>query len=199
MTTLAGLTLAISTASPALSLALFDGGTLTAHDHRIIGRGHAEALMPAIAALLGRQRPARILVDIGPGSFTGIRIGIAAARALGVAWGVPVMGFSGTGLVAAAAFAAAPDLAQVAAVIDAGRGQRFVEIIARDFSGGHIATVATDALASDVPLAGDVPEPLPAMWRGPPDCRHAGLLPEAARSLAPAARYVRPPDAILPL
>lgn len=194
------MTLAISTASPALSLALFEDDRLVAHDHRIIGRGHAEALVPAIAALLGARRPALVLVDIGPGSFTGIRIGIAAARALGVAWGVPVSGFSGTSLVAAAAFAANPGLKEVAAVIDAGRGQRFVETLARDFSGGDIATLATTALGGgDVPLAGDVPEDVAAVWRGQPDCRHAALLPPAARSLSPAARYVRPPDAILPL
>ncbi|MBC7519840.1 MAG: tRNA (adenosine(37)-N6)-threonylcarbamoyltransferase complex dimerization subunit type 1 TsaB, partial [Sandarakinorhabdus sp.] len=50
---MSGLTLALSTASPALSLALFDGDALLAVDHRIIGRGHAEALMPAIAAMMG--------------------------------------------------------------------------------------------------------------------------------------------------
>jgi tRNA threonylcarbamoyl adenosine modification protein YeaZ len=198
------LTLAISTASPALSLALFEGDRVIAHDHRVIGRGHAEALVPAIAALLGYRQPALVpklvLVDIGPGSFTGIRIGIAAARALGVAWGVPVRGFSGTSLVAAAAFAADPALTQVAAVIDAGRGQRFVEVLARDFSGGTIATVATDALAAEsLALAGDAPDDIPTLWRGQPDCRFAALVPDAFRSLPPTARYVRPPDAILPL
>lgn len=194
------LTLAISTASPALSLALLDGDRVIAHDHRLIGRGHAEALVPAIAALLGDRRPALVLVDIGPGSFTGIRIGIAAARALGVAWGVPVQGFSGTSLVAAAAFTADPALPRVAAVIDAGRGQSFVEILERDLAGGAIATVATGALdPGPPPLAGDVPEGIAAVWRGQPDCRHAASLPPAARGLAPAARYVRPPDAILPL
>ena len=89
-----GLTLGLSTASPALSLALFEGDVLVAHDHRIIGRGHAEALLPGIVALLGGRRPDAIVVDMGPGSFTGIRIGIAAARALGLAWGVPVHGLS---------------------------------------------------------------------------------------------------------
>jgi tRNA threonylcarbamoyl adenosine modification protein YeaZ len=194
------LTLAISTASPALSLALLTGDQLVAHDHRVIGRGHAEALVPAIAALMDDRRADFVLVDIGPGSFTGIRIGIAAARALGVAWGVPVHGFSGTSLVAAAAFTAAPALSEVDAVIDAGRGQRFVERRARDFSGGHIATVATAELAAGaVPLAGDVPDDVAAVWRGPPDCRFVAQLPEAFRQLPPTARYVRPPDAILPL
>jgi tRNA threonylcarbamoyl adenosine modification protein YeaZ len=200
VTTLAGRTLAISTASPALSLALFDGDTLSAHDHRIIGRGHAEALMPAIAALMGTTRVDAILVDTGPGSFTGIRIGIAAARALGVAWRVPVNGFSGTSLVAAAAFAAAPALASVTAVIDAGRGQSFCQRISAAFDAGDVETVATETLgADDAVLAGDVPVSRAAAWRGMPDCAFALALPIAARSGDAAAHYVRPPDAILPL
>jgi tRNA threonylcarbamoyl adenosine modification protein YeaZ len=193
-------TLALSTASPALSLALFEGDTLRRHAHDIIGRGHAEAVVPGIAALLAGDRADAILVDIGPGSFTGIRIGIAAARALGVAWGVPVRGFSGASLIAAAAFVANPAQLAVTAVIDAGRGQRFCQRIGRDFAGGEVQTLATDALGeAESPLAGDVPEALPAIVRGLPDCRFAMQLPSAARSLPPAAHYVRPPDAILPL
>ena len=75
--------LALSTSSPALSIALFDGRKVLARHHQLIGRGHAEALVPAIAALLTGRRAEAIIVDIGPGSYTGIRIGIAAARALG--------------------------------------------------------------------------------------------------------------------
>jgi len=141
-----------------------------------------------------------ILVDIGPGSFTGMRIGIAAARALGVAWNVPVTGFSGASLVAAAAFAQDPALASVRAVIDAGRGQAFVQLIGRDLVPGPVETLTTTRLApGDPPLAGDVPDMTAAVWRGLPDCRFALALPAPARRLTAAAHYIRPPDAILPL
>lgn len=176
-----GLTLAISTASPALSLALFDGDNLVAHTHEIIGRGHAEALVPAIAALLGDRRAAAIIVDIGPGSFTGIRIGIAAARALGLAWNVPVTGLSGTALVAARAFATTPGLASVTVHLDAGRGQIFRQTIAADYSAGAIETVTGSAADAH------------------PDAAFALHLPPAERGFPPQARYVRPPDAVLPL
>ncbi len=200
MTALAPLTLAISTASPALSLALFRGEALVAHEHRLIGRGHAEALMPAIAALMGNCRAGVVLVDIGPGSFTGIRIGIAAARALGVAWAAPVSGFSGASLIAAAAFARQPGLTATDVVIDAGRGQSFVQRISQDFSADDVRTLPSiDLCAGTVPIAGNVAEDIAAAWRGQPDCAFAMQIPVAARALVATARYVRPPDAILPL
>jgi tRNA threonylcarbamoyl adenosine modification protein YeaZ len=200
VTALAPLTLAISTASPALSLALFRDAALVAHDHRLIGRGHAEALMPAIAALMGNDRADAVLVDIGPGSFTGIRIGIAAARALGVAWAAPVNGFSGASLIAAAAFARQPALDAVDAIIDAGRGQSFVQRISQDFSADDVQTLpSADLRAGAVPMAGDVAEDIAAAWRGQPDCAFALQIPDTVRLLAATARYVRPPDAILPL
>jgi tRNA threonylcarbamoyl adenosine modification protein YeaZ len=198
-----GTTLAISTSSPALSLALFDADGLLNHDHRLIGRGHAEALLPAIAALLGEQRPAQIVVDVGPGSFTGIRIGIAAARALGLAWGIDVTGCTATGLVAAAAFAAAPSRGVVIVDLDAGRGQRLRQRVAEDFSAGAIETVAGD----DIRCAAD-PDDFPPIGphsshnrfvTGVPDAAFVRLLPPAARGLPPQALYIRPPDAILPL
>lgn len=191
-------TLAISTASPALSLALFDGDALIGHDHRVIGRGHAEALMPAIAALLGEIVPDAVVVDIGPGSFTGIRVGVAAARALGLAWGVPVCGCSGAMLVAAQAFAAAPALAEVVVLLDAGRGQILAQTIGADFAAGAITTVAAvPGVAADI-TAGPMAAP-GAVHLDLPDMRYLRRLPAAARGLAPAALYVRPPDAVLPL
>ena len=199
-------TLVISTASPALSLALFDGDRLVGHDHRVIGRGHAEALMPAVAALMaGQAPPDAVLVDIGPGSFTGIRIGIAAARALGLAWGVPVNGLSGAALVAAAAFAARPGLGRVGVLLDAGRGQLLFADYGADLLGSDIATIAPDAVPAGLALAGAGGALLPEshgrafVHLDQPDTALALALPAALRALPPVAHYVRPPDAILPL
>ncbi len=91
-------TLAIETATEACSVALVDMAAppkakLLGHDHRVLGRGHAEELLPMIAALPDKGRADRIVVSLGPGSFTGIRVGLAAARALGFAWQAEVLGY----------------------------------------------------------------------------------------------------------
>ena len=181
--------LALSTSSPALSIALIGGGGVLAHRHELIGRGHAEALLPAIAALLAGRRPASIIVDIGPGSYTGIRIGIAAARALGLAWGVPVHGASALSLVAAQAFATDPALTQVLALIDAGRGHAAGAVIARDLI-APAPTMITQ-LPEEFRLAGAGAALLPgasACHLDHPDAAFAGALPAAALGL-PTALY----------
>lgn len=123
--------LAIETASEACSIALFEGETLMAHDHRIIGRGHAEALVPMIAALPDKGRAGRILVSLGPGSFTGVRIGLATARALGFAWGAEVLGYPTLALIAAQAQAAHPGQ-PVTVCTNGGHGEWFVQDFGAD-------------------------------------------------------------------
>jgi tRNA threonylcarbamoyl adenosine modification protein YeaZ len=164
--------LAIETASEACSVALFEGEALLAHDHRVIGRGHAEALVPMIAALPDKGRADRILVSLGPGSFTGVRIGLATARALGFAWGAKVLGYPTLALIAAQARAEHPG-APVTVCVNGGHGEWFVQ----DFG--------ADSLPAAAPLA------LALL----PDARAVPLLPDALLTPALAPIYGRGPDA----
>lgn len=186
------LLLAISTSSPALSIALVAGPRVQVQRHELIGRGHAEALVPGIAALLaGQPRPEAIIVDIGPGSYTGIRIGIAAARALGLAWGVPVHGVSALALVAAQAFAADDGLWDLLAVIDAGRGQPVGGTVTREFAmppARLVVDVPADMATAGAGMALLAPA-LPARHLGHPNAGFAGLVPATALG-QPTALYL---------
>jgi tRNA threonylcarbamoyl adenosine modification protein YeaZ len=199
--------LCMDTALAGLSVALCDGDTVVAEHHVLIGRGHAESVIPVVADVMARAgivAPDAIVVDVGPGSFTGLRIGIAAARALGLAWGVPVHGMRATDLVAAAAFAASPDCERLAVVLDAGRGQLYVQHFERGGAGGDIvalspadATRACAGIAVAGPGASMLANAriLAESW---PRAADARLLTPAARALPPAPLYVRAPDAVAP-
>ena len=117
--------LAIDTALEACSAAVLDTerADVAAHESKPMVRGHAEALIPLIARVLERAGVTvadidRIAVTIGPGSFTGLRVGIAAARGLALASGKPAVGLS-TLAAYAAPFIAADDTLPVVSVIDA--------------------------------------------------------------------------------
>lgn len=122
-------TLVIDTATEACSIALFDEDEPIASDHRVLGRGHAEHLVPMIAGLPEKGRADRIAVARGPGSFTGVRVGIAAARALSFAWNVPCLGYSTPALVAAMALHEGKR-APVAVVMNGGHGEWFCQAFA---------------------------------------------------------------------
>uniref|UniRef100_UPI0015758C05 tRNA (adenosine(37)-N6)-threonylcarbamoyltransferase complex dimerization subunit type 1 TsaB n=1 Tax=Sphingomonas bacterium TaxID=1895847 RepID=UPI0015758C05 len=127
------LTLAIDTATAACSVALFDGDVIVATVREAVGRGHAERLVPMIASLPGGGRAEHILVDVGPGSFTGIRVGVAAARGLRLGWGAQVTGYSSLACVAAAGFAADPSLRDpLAVLLEGGHGEVFMQVFAPD-------------------------------------------------------------------
>src|SRR3954471_15521010 len=98
---MAPLTLVIETATPACSVALLRGDEVVGEAHEIVGRGHAERLLPMVEALLARRRAEAILVDCGPGSFTGLRVGLAAAHGLAIGWDVSLTGYSSMALLAA--------------------------------------------------------------------------------------------------
>lgn len=125
-----GATLVIATGHD-LSLALLEGDDLVASHHVPMLKGHAEALVPAIATLLdpfggSLHRCGRILVETGPGSFTGLRVGLAAARALALAWGAQLSGVRSTQLVAAEVRGQEP-AGPLLVALAAPRGQIWIE------------------------------------------------------------------------
>lgn len=123
--------LVIDTATQALSVALLDDGVPVARFHDIVGRGHAEALLPVIATLPDGGRADAIAVNVGPGSFTGVRIGIAAARALALAWNLPIHGYGALAMIAARA-AKAGQAGPIAVTITGGHGELFWQSFAAD-------------------------------------------------------------------
>lgn len=200
-------TLVIDSATEACSAALFDGGDLVAGEWRLLGRGHAESLVPMIAALPGKGRADRIAVSLGPGSFTGLRVGLAAARALALAWNCPVLGYPTLALVAAQALKES-GADQVLICMTGGHGEWFVQ----GFDAALVTTLplaslkpADAASATPTPLvAGSQAEALVAA-RGSgeamvfhPDARRFALLDPALLTTDIALIYGRAPDARLP-
>lgn len=197
--------LVIETVTEACSAALIEGEGPIAEMHELVGRGHAERLLPMVEELLAGRRPDAILVDCGPGSFTGVRVGLAAAHGLAIGWRAPLSGYSSMAAIAAAAEPDA-EVDEVAIALHGGHGQLFVqsfrhgpleptdelrslppeEAAARVsafqvFGSGAGALVSARGYgrATDaLPRAADVPR-----------------LPAALRSLAPRPIYGRAPDA----
>lgn len=190
--------LIIDTATTALSIALFEDDLLIASDHRTIGRGHAEQLIPAIAALPDGGRCDGIAVDVGPGSFTGIRVGLAAAKGLGLAWGVPVTGYSALALTAADAVAGGI-IGDFTAAINGGHGQAFVQHFSADpFAAiGEAQALELADLAAQPVLVGAAPlaDHAPHMREGQIDARNYMHLPAPLRNLPATPLYLRGADA----
>lgn len=201
-------TLAIDCATESCSVALLEAGTVLAGTFEVLGRGHAERLIPMIADLPGKGRADRIAVSLGPGSFTGARIGLAAARALALAWNVEAVGYPTLALIAATALAQSGSQ-PLTVCTTGGHGQWFVQSF--DNQG-----MALDELLSLEPAkaAATVTTPLVVGTQAAalvslrgwgdarpiyPDARNFGLLPPAL--LVPALRpiYGRAPDAKLPV
>ncbi|MCS0494966.1 tRNA (adenosine(37)-N6)-threonylcarbamoyltransferase complex dimerization subunit type 1 TsaB [Ancylobacter sp. MQZ15Z-1] len=129
------LILAIDTALDACAVALHDvstDSTLSAA-RKVMARGHAEALVPMVDGVMtaGGRRFSDIdafAVTVGPGSFTGLRVGLSAARGFGLATGRPVIGISTLATLAAPVLAVDDEI-PVAAAIDARHGNIYLQMI----------------------------------------------------------------------
>lgn len=195
--------LAFDTSTPACTAALIAAdGTLVAARDDVIGRGHAEHLAPMLAELVGKHVPSQVLVGIGPGSFTGLRIGIAAAHGLAIGWDVPVAGFSSLALIAEAA----PGDGPVAVAVSGGHGELFVQAFRRSplRAAGAVAnlTPADAARAIDAALVVGSGAATLVEARGHgeavdllPSAKDVLALPHPLRALPARPHYGRAPDA----
>jgi len=195
--------LAIDCSTAACTAALLDAdGELLAERHEEISRGHAERLVPMIADLLADTVPSEILVGVGPGSFTGLRVAIAAAHGMAIGWSAPLSGVDSLALVAAGA----PGDGPVGVAMIGGHGEWFVAQYDRPSLRAVLIGASLDpssaARAVTAPLVvGSAAAALVAL-RGSgqavaalPRAAFALRLPLAARTLHPRPIYARAPDA----
>jgi len=214
------LILAIDTALDACAAAVLDTGAarLIAQHSQAMKRGHAEALMPLIARVMkeaGLPFAAldRIAVTTGPGSFTGLRVGLSAARGIGLAAEKPVIGL--TTLWAYAAPALGDGERVIVSAIDARHDHVYFQVVRGDgraliepavasvaevleasrFGAPYLVGNAAQMLADRWPS--DAPPPIKVDARGAPDIASVAWLGAAADPARAPARpfYLRPPDA----
>ena len=204
----------------ACSAAVWTEGRVAARRREFRRRGHAEALLPMVAAVLaeaGLDCAAldAIAVTRGPGTFTGVRIGLAAARALALASGRPAIGLT-TLEVLAAGVGEEGVGRPVLAAIEARRGQVYAQLFPSGPPPAALEAEAAAALAGGGPvcLAGDAAPRLAALIAarapaasvtvaegdGQPDAAVAARLARrrAPAPTPPAPLYLRAPDARLP-
>jgi tRNA threonylcarbamoyladenosine biosynthesis protein TsaB len=210
--------LALDTCLGACSVAIWQDGVVLARDWQPMLRGHAEALLPMLEKLrmkTGLEYAAfdRLAVSIGPGSFAGVRVGLAAARGICVARNRPLVGINTLELMAAAIAGDTP----IGVAIDARNDQVYFQAFA---AGAAICPPALLTLAQAATLIGELGGALALVGNGAlmlasrctgaVRASHPDLLPDAAILAGLAASrtalagdqiaplYLRAPDAKLP-
>lgn len=217
--------LAFDTATTGCSAAVFTDGRMAAHRAAAMPRGQSEALMPMIEEALRDAGVAYgdlavLAVTVGPGAFTGLRIGLAAARGLALALGIPCAGVTTLEAVARGVPQDRRAGRPLLVALDSKRADLYVQMFDADLAPwGAPAAMLADGLADlcgdRAPVvAGDARDrALEALVRagidaqeidapGVPDAGDVGLI-ALSRTLpavdaAPAPIYLRPPDAIRP-
>jgi tRNA threonylcarbamoyladenosine biosynthesis protein TsaB len=213
--------LAIDTALEACSAAVLDTeqGGILASESIAMTRGHAEALMPLLARVMHDSGLTflaldRIAVTVGPGSFTGLRVGVAAARGIAVAAGKPAVGLT-TLAAFAAPYIATDDMTPLLAAIDARNEQVYMQLFGtggRPLTQPRLASLRDAVRAAEsgpARIVGSAAALVAAAWpttdRPPPvvDPARAPVIDwvahlgaAAAQALAlPKPLYLRAPDA----
>ncbi|MBQ9738981.1 MAG: tRNA (adenosine(37)-N6)-threonylcarbamoyltransferase complex dimerization subunit type 1 TsaB [Alphaproteobacteria bacterium] len=157
------LILSLDTSSSAVSVAVLDKENVLAFQEQVMDRGQGEALVPMIAQVLeqAQKTPSDITgvaVAVGPGSFTGVRVGLSTARGVGLALNVPVYGV--TNFEATAYGISVP----VIVVLDTKRGDYFTQAFDDKGPASEAKTHSANDLKSDLPFVavGDGAEKLSA-------------------------------------
>jgi tRNA threonylcarbamoyladenosine biosynthesis protein TsaB len=212
------LILAFDTTVAACSVAVWRDGAVIAAAREIMDQGQAEALMPMIEGVMARAGKTyadldRIAVTCGPGSFTGVRVGLATARGLGLAADKPVIGVMTTEVLAAAAIPGTD--AQILAAVDTKRGDLYVQLFdaaMNSLSEAHVVApgvlaawlgdsqavvVGDGAAAACAALGARAVLSSAAVFPDP------GMLAQLAAQRTPTAQgplpvYIRAPDATMP-
>ncbi len=158
--------LAFDTAGPAISAATGEGGSVLSSRREILTRGHAERLLPLLQEMLAQadwtwRDIDLVVVTEGPGNFTGLRAGVAVARALALALDRPVLGIGTLELLAEAGAAAVPDNPlPILAVIDARREELYAQRFSPDLgpiTGPYLVSLSSPDLGpSPCLVVGDV-------------------------------------------
>ncbi|MHB8769801.1 MAG: tRNA (adenosine(37)-N6)-threonylcarbamoyltransferase complex dimerization subunit type 1 TsaB [Syntrophales bacterium] len=176
--------LAIDCATTTVGLALLDAGEVRGELFLNLGRHHAEVLLPALDGLLalaGRTpRDVELLAcTVGPGAFTGLRIGVSTVKGLALAWGTPIAGVS---TLAALCLNAAPCPYLLCPLLDARKDQVYAGQY-RIGPDGLPRAERPDRIASAAEVLGELPDE-PIVFVGDGALRHEHLIREATQGRA---------------